>query len=184
MKMRYVALMLGFGFVLAAARPAAAESSCTSIVKSVFAANSYEATISIHGKSDVQATTYIQKPDRIHVIEPKIEMIGIGSKSWMRLNGGAWQSTPVALGGLASMDPSQFMKTKGTLTCTDAGMGMWHGQPAHIYKTTSSGSKAGPGHATMYVGTDGFVRHVEFQTAKVSGSEDLSKFNAVKITPP
>lgn len=184
MKMRYASLVLVFGLVMVVARPALADSSCTSIVKSVFAANSYAATMSIHGKTDLQATTEIQKPDRVHVIEPKMEMIGIGSKSWMRLNGGAWHSLPVSVGGLASMDPSEFAKTKGAMTCADAGMGAWHGQPTHIYKMTSSSSKTGTGHATMYVGTDGFVRHVEFQTAKISGSEDFSKFNAVKISPP
>jgi hypothetical protein len=183
---RDCAAALTLGFLVLAARPASADSPCDGVVKALRGANSYEAVlIARNGNTTgLQATTDIEKPSSIHVIEPKMEMIGIGSKGWMRINGGAWQSTPVTIGNLASMDPSKFLKSKGTPTCVDAGMGAWHGQPVHIYKETYTTPDGSTGNATLYVGTNGFIRHEDFETSKVSGSEDFSKFNAVTIAPP
>jgi hypothetical protein len=180
---RDCATVLTLGFMVLATRPASADSPCDAVAKALRGVNSYEAVL-IAGNGGSQATTDIEKPSSIHVTEPKMEMIGIGSKGWMRINGGAWQSTPVAIGNLASTDPSTFVKPKGTRTCVDTGMGAWHGQPVHVYKETYTSPDGSAGRATLYVGTNGLIRHEDFQTSKVSGSEDFSKFNAVTIAPP
>jgi hypothetical protein len=168
------------------ARPAFADSPCLAAANSLLKVKSYEATIVVRNGSTVglQGTTDIERPSSMHVTEPNIEMIGIGSKGWMRMNGGAWRSTPMALGSLASMDPSTFVKNNAMATCEAAGMTSWHGQPVHVYKETYKAPDGTTARATMYVGSDGFARHIEFSSDKATGSEDFSKFNAVTISPP
>jgi hypothetical protein len=186
MTLRAASATLILGLCVFSARPALADNPCVAAANALRNVNSYESTISIrHGdKVGLQGTTDIEKPSSVHVTEPTIEMIGIGSKGWMRMNGGQWQTTPVAMGQFASADPSTFIKPKGTATCTDAGMTSWHGQAVRVYKETYTAPDGGSGTATMYVGTDGIPRHLEFQTSRSQGTIDLSKFNAITISPP
>lgn len=156
-------------------------SPCFKAATADFKASSYETTMTSDGKTSV---VDIQKPDRIHEKGPGNEMIAIGKQTWMRFNGGPWKSYPnMNMGSVASMDPSSFIKPQGTGTCTDAGPGMFHGTPAHVYKGAWTGQH-GTSNTTIYVMPDGYVHHMDITTSRGPMSFDISRFNAVTVSPP
>jgi hypothetical protein len=148
---------------------------------------SYSTSMSFekNGKPSMVATEELVRPSSIGVHMKNMEMIGIGNKAWMRMNGSAWTPTKLAIGQLASMDPKSFMPHNAKVTCTDAGMGLWHGQPAHIFKASSVNAKGTVSNMTMYVFPDGLPHHMDYSsTDGTSGTFDFSKFNATTVSPP
>lgn len=132
---RDCAMVLTLGFLVLATTPASADSPCDAAVKALRGVNSYEAVL-ITGNGGSQATTEYREAQQ----HPRHRTENGDDRDrfqrLMRINGGAWQTTPVAIGNLASTDPSTFLKSKRTRTCVDTGMGAWHGQPVHVYKET------------------------------------------------
>ena len=112
-------------------------------------------------------------------------MIAVGKQAWMKMNGGPWKLMPslAGMGSLASMDPSKDFKIQGNGSCTDAGMGIWKGQPAHIYKGVSTSSH-GTVTSTMYQLGDGYVHHVDVNTSSGKSTFDFSNFNSTNVSPP
>ena len=81
--------------------------------------------------------------------------------------------------------PKSFMPHNAKVTCTDAGMGLWHGQPAHIFKASSVNAKGTVSNMTMYVFPDGLPHHMDYSsTDGTSGTFDFSKFNSTTVSPP
>ena len=181
----FVAVTLG---VTATGTPAFASNPCIAAAMVNLKLTSYETTMTTnHGGASSVSTVDIQKPDRIHVFNPGSEMIAVGHQTWMKMNGSGWKSYPhMDIGSLASMDPTTFMNNHPTdVTCVDAGPGLWHGQPAHVFKSSTTTSRTGVVHATIYQMSDGYVHHMDIADSKgMTASFEISRFNAVKISPP
>jgi hypothetical protein len=194
--MRCLHTVLSFAFagsVAASLVPAAPVSAafdmgqCEGIVRAFGSAKSYRAvmTSTFSGKSNA-TTVEMEKPDRVQVTSPQNEMIAIGKKTWMKMNGGPWKALPgmSGMGDLASMDPSKSFKPTGTGACVAAGLGLYKGQPARLFKTTATSPNLGTVHNTIYVLSDGFVHHVDGDSPHGKMSMDFSDFNSVNISPP
>jgi hypothetical protein len=143
-------------------------------------ATSYRAVLSM-GTTGT-STTDIQRPDRIHLTTPGMEVIAIGHKAWRR-SGSGWQpfaAMPVA--EILSMSKTE-LNSKKLASCVDAGMGLWHGQPAHIFRGTSI-VDGKPSETTIYVFSDGYVHHIENKNINGGFSGDFSNFNSTVVNPP
>jgi hypothetical protein len=164
--------------------PARADStSCQAAVQTFDSLKSYRAvsTTNVGGKPYV-STTDIVLPDRFHVWEKDIELIAIGSKSWQKMNGADWQATP-ASGTSMDLRPDAAAFRNVGADCSDAGMGAWQGQPAHIFKSSNISERAGHLVSTLYVFSDGYVHHLEIKGADVV-TMDFSAFNSATVKPP
>jgi hypothetical protein len=170
---------------VASAAPALADGgACLAAAHDNDSAKSYRAimTSGLSGKTTV-STIDIVKPDRFHETGTNEEMIAIGHKAWMRMGSAGWKSLPgMDVSDLFSTTGVKFKNTNG-LSCVDAGMGLWHGQPAHIYKGAST-SVHGPVHSTLYVMSDGYVHHIEMTTTSGNVEMDFTNFNSASVNPP
>ena len=189
MKMTRALLFVVTGLAVAATgSPAFASNPCIAAAMANLKLTSYETTMTtIHAGGSSVSTVDIQKPDRIHVVNPGSEMIAVGHQTWMKMNGSGWKAYPhMDLGSLASMDPTTFMnKHKSDVTCVDAGPGLLHGQPAHVCKSSATNPRTGVVHATIYQMSDGYVHHMDIVDSKgTTLSFAMSRFNAVNISPP
>jgi hypothetical protein len=167
------------------ATPAAAfadRGACLAAAHANDSAKSYRAamTTSFRGQTTT-STVDLVLPDRFHVTEPTIEMIAIGKRAWKRTPGGAWQSMPGMEAGDLSAGQVKVSNLAGS--CVDAGMGMWHGQAAHLFRGTNvRGGKRTV--ATIYVFADGFVHHLDLQSSDGTIEMDLSNFNTTTVNAP
>jgi hypothetical protein len=171
------------------AGPAAAENTatCLQAFKATQSVNSYMAVWTRnHNGTTETSTVEMQKPDRFHESGEGHEMIAIGNKAWMKTGDGPWTPLPGSMnaGEIVSMNPGSFTNFHGTRTCTDAGMGLWHGQPAHIYHSTYTDPKLGSSNSTFYVMSDGYIHHMDFTTSRGNSSMDFSRFNEVTVKGP
>jgi hypothetical protein len=144
-------------------------------------ATSYHAVLVGIAGQGATTTTDIQKPDRIHMIMGPIEIIAVGNKAWKR-SGSGWQTyPPMPVAQILSMSASPLAKKVGS--CEDAGMGSWHGQPAHMFKGTTV-DEGKPSVTTIYVFGDGFVHHIENTGPRGGFRGDFSNFNSTTINAP
>jgi hypothetical protein len=160
---------------------------CLAIARANMGAKSYRSVMNTNydGHPNV-STVDIQKPDRVHVTSLQSEMIAIGKQTWMKMNGGPWKSMPKlsGMGDLASMDPAKEFKPEGTGSCVDGGTGTWKGQPAHLYKATSTNPRFGTMKSTLYQLSDGYVHHMDASSSHGTSSFDFTDFNSVSVSPP
>jgi hypothetical protein len=179
-----VCLSAGLLFV-PAPQPALADSggACLTAARANESLRSYRAVMvtGFDGKNQT-STVDIVKPDRFHVVEPEIEMIAVGFHAWQRTGGGSWKPMP-GLDGKDIFAASSVKFKPGAASCVDAGMGLWHGQPAHIYKATSL--RAGKSsQTTLYVFGDGLVHHMDIATSSGNVTMDFSAFNSATVNAP
>jgi len=137
-------------------------------------------TTSYGGKTTV-STVDLVKPDRFHVTQPAIEIIAIGNRAWRRMGSGPWQTMPGMK--VADLFATSQIKFSHSTTCVDGGMGLWHGQPAHLFKSTSTvNGKASQG--TIYVMSDGFVHHMDMTASGDHFTMDFLNLNTATVKPP
>jgi hypothetical protein len=183
----YLGIALVFASALALGAPAAAGggAACIEVFHAHDSVKSYRAvqTRTRNGGSTT-STIDIVKPDRAHMISPRIEMIVIGNRMWRRMGGTAWQTATPGIKGTDILSTMQIHTENFGGSCSDAGMGMWRGHPAHIFKGTYV-TPSGTQHATAYLFGDGLVHHVDM-TLSGGGtmSMDLSNFNTTSVNPP
>jgi hypothetical protein len=160
---------------------------CLAVSQANLKANSYRSVMNTNydGRPNV-STVDIQKPDRVHVTSPHSEIIAIGKKTWMRSGGGPWKLMPnlTGMGDLASINPAKEFKPEGSGSCVDAGTGTWKGQPAHLYRGTSTNPRFGTVTDTMYQLSDGYIHHVDANSSHGKSSFDFTDFNSINISPP
>ncbi len=141
------------------------------------ALGSYEMASTTHGKHFV---IDIVKPNSIHMSGATIEVIEIGSTTYMR-TAGSWRKMSGGGQMTGAFDISERIRSIGNpgsgTTVTDLGMKAVGGQPCHVYAIASARATS-----TVYVGADGLPHRIETGTM---GSVDFSKFNSVApIRPP
>jgi hypothetical protein len=139
-------------------------------------------TETINGKTFTTAEDFV-KPDRMHVVGTGVEIYTIGNKTWQRSNGGAWKVTTSSdpLPDMTSM-ASKLSKSQ-IVSCTESA-GLWRGQPAHIFHSTTMSAKGATVKMTEYVLGDGYIHHLEIVTASAPVAMDFSKFNTTTVNPP
>ena len=128
-------------------------------------------------------TEEFDKPGRVHVTGMGTEMYMVGTKMWTRSNGGPWKVTTSS----APLDDMTSMAGKLTksqiVSCTES-VAVWKGQPAHVFRATTTSAKGGTLKLTEYVLSDGYIHHVEIVTSNGPVAMDFSKFNATTVNPP
>jgi hypothetical protein len=144
------------------------------------ALSSYEMTFNSRGRT---STLDVVNPRSIHMSSEGMEMIDIGTATYMKM-GGKWQKLPSSRGssgmGFSMGDRIRTMMNKANgVTATDLGMRPMGGEVLHAYKMRQSDGTTG----TVYIGRDGLPHR--FQGSGRDENVTLSKFNAVApIRPP
>jgi len=135
------------------------------------ALNSFEATVG--GKSGKQTVTLdIVKPNSAHITGNGMELVRIGTTTYMHM-GGAWRKMSAGVSDIyGSFNISNRLPDVGKdTTATDLGMKSMGGQMFHAYKIVDKN-----GTSTVYVGADGLPHVID----NAAGTHmTLSKFNAV-----
>ena len=163
-----------FAFVTLAAAPANANA--TDDVRSAFlkfaALRSYEMTF---GSGARTATADFVQPDSMHMSAHGMEMIHIGTTTYMKM-GGKWQKLPSSRGetpmGMAERVRKLATEANG-VNATDLGMKSIGGETLHAYKMTQKDGTTG----FCYIGRDGLPHRLRGKTA--DETVVISKFNAV-----
>ncbi|HEY0393171.1 MAG TPA: hypothetical protein VGD01_01625 [Candidatus Elarobacter sp.] len=163
-----------FAFLTLVAAPA--DASATDDVRAAmlkFAAlRSYEMTF---GSGARTATADFVNPDSMHMSSQGMELIHIGTTTYMKM-GGKWQKLPSSRGetpmGMADRVRKMASKANG-VTATDLGMKSVGGETLHAYKMTQSDGTTG----TCYIGRDGLPHRLQGKSA--DETVVISKFNAV-----
>jgi outer membrane lipoprotein-sorting protein len=152
---------------------------------------SYRATMTTtaHGQTQKRTIEFVA-PDRVRMSGGSpMNLVSIGSRSWMQLPGRGWTASPVGIGAMVGKmrDPANIEKFSKDAhqVVTFKGNGTWQGQPAHLYAVSSSFSGY-ESHATVYVLPDHFVHHIETTGQYGTSTIDYSDFNSksISIQPP
>lgn len=154
---------------------------CLAAARADDSAHSYRMVMNTSFRGQTLTTTIdLVRPNRFHLTEPGIEMIGIGKKAWKRA-GSAWQPMPGF--DIGDFPTAQTNLTSWAGSCVDGGIGAWRGQPAHLFRGTSvrNGKQSV---ATIYVFADGFVHHVDVKSANSLVEMDISNFNTTTVNAP
>jgi len=154
---------------------------CNAPIKATESLRSYHAVVITGPGAAGQTTMDLVRPDRFHVTQPEIEIIAIGNQAWQRIDGGAWKTAPGVDGTSVFATADSFKPQGSDATCVYAGMGLWRGQPAHIYKSAST-KRAST--STLYVFGDGLIHHVDSTTSRGRVSMDFSQFNSASVSAP
>lgn len=136
-------------------------------------ASSYQMTFTTARGS---ATADFVKPNSMHMRGQGMEMISVGSTTYMKLGPKGWQkfpgSTAEGPGELANKARAMASDPKG-IGATDLGMKTVGGETLHAYKITQKDGTA----STLYIGRDGYPRRIDGRGD--NGSVQFSKFNEV-----
>jgi hypothetical protein len=173
-----------FGALAATPPVLAGDSSCLKAAHSNDGAKSYRAVMtSTRGARSIVETIDIVKPDRMDESGPGHEMVAIGHSAWMREGSGPWKKLP-------GMDVGDLLSTASTtkfesnsVSCVDNGMGLWHGQPAHMFTGTNN-SPHGLVRSKLYLMGDGYIHHLETSTSSGGIQMDFSEFNSASVSAP
>jgi len=143
---------------------------------------SYHFTVEASGK---HAEGDWVAPDKMQMSMPPMQMIHIGTTTWV-LAGGHWmqlQADPSSgmTGGLSEM--RTMSANPKDVTVTDLGPKTVDGETMHAYSVVGKGETTP---AVIYVGSDGRVHRIEKTSAQGKTSiMTFSKFNQpVTIAPP
>jgi hypothetical protein len=122
----------------------------------------------------------VVKPDSVHVMAGAMEMISIGSGTWIKTNG-SWMKLPTSGAGpmrggggfTAPVARAQSMaEHPDTMaTVTDRGVATVDGETLHLYQVQANGDTKP---MTLGVSSDGFPRSME--TVDASGKTSRLKF--------
>jgi hypothetical protein len=176
-------LFVAAGLSAPAPARADASSACLAAAQANQNLHSYRAVmVSDYGGKSETSTVDIVKPDSFHVTGSGFEMIATGGRAWRRAGSSAWESMP-GMSGKDIFSTSSVDLKAHAHACVDAGMGLWHGQPAHLYKSTGTNANRSA-ETTLYVFGDGLVHHADITTSSGRISMDFSEFNSATVEPP
>jgi hypothetical protein len=145
---------------------------------------SFEAVVTetINGQTFTTTEDFV-KPDRMHVVGMGVEIYTIGNKTWQRSNGGAWKVTTSSAPPADMTSIGSKLSKSQIVSCSESA-GLWRGQPAHIFHSTTTSAKGGTVKMTEYVLSDGYIHHLEIVTTSAPVAMDFSKLNATTVSPP
>jgi hypothetical protein len=140
--------------------------------------NSYEMSF---GSGARAGTLDFVRPDSMHMTMGGMEMVHVGSTTYMKM-GGKWQkftSSRRESGPTEMADRiNKMMREANGLTATDLGMKSIGGETLHAYKMRQKDGTTG----IVYVGHDGLPHRLQGNNAEMI---TISRFNAVPpIRPP
>lgn len=134
--------------------------------------SSYEMSFGSGAKS---GTVDFVKPNSMRMSARGMEMINVGSTTYMRM-GGKWQKFPSAKGSgpldMADRVRAMARETNG-VSATDLGMKSVGGETLHAYKMTQKDGTTG----VIYIGRDGLPHRMQGKDADQSIT--ISKFNQI-----
>ena len=115
------------------------------------------------------------RPSSTHLTMPRVEMISIGTATYMRPIGQSWMKVPT-MPGEEPRDPAEQMRALARNpqggTVTDLGMRSVGGETLHAYRLRENGSES-----TLYIGADGYPHRLE--SGASTNTVTFSKFNAI-----
>jgi hypothetical protein len=182
---RAIALAVAFAsLTVASTTPARAGNACVAAFEANLGLHSYRTTMTT--AAGAQTVVDLVVPDRFHVSGKNMEMISVGSRTWMRIGNAGWNPMPGAGMNTAAIFATarqQMDVNKAGNSCVDAGLGSYGGRPAHVFNFSRSGA-SGTSSGKVYVFADGYVHHLETTSPHGTIEVDFSKFNSVSVNPP
>jgi hypothetical protein len=168
-------------YALAAFAVLAAAPACASPTDDVRAAmlkfaalSSYQLTFGGAGRT---GTIDVVKPDAMHFRSQGMEMVRLGSMTYLKAGPQGWTKMRDTSGSgpmqLAAKARDMAKQANGISAATDLGMKNVGGEMLHAYEMKQSDGKK----TTIYIGRDGMVHRLDSGSA--DGTVQFGKFNAV-----